>query len=185
MSPKTFLSFGYGSNMPTLRTRERCPSARAIGVAALRGHELRWHKSSRDGSGKCDIVKSDTIDTVVWGVVFEIPLAEKGALDRAEGLGNGYCEKDLVLFVDDAELQCVAYVATDIDPALRPYDWYKELVLLGAAEHGIDEEYIRGLRETEALRDMDQSRAARQWKLVDRVRQDIASRIQIKSGLER
>jgi cation transport regulator ChaC len=183
MSKKNFLSFGYGSNMPTLRTKERCPSARAIGIAALHGHELRWHKRSRDGSGKCDIIKSEKIGAVVWGVVFEIPLAEKAALDRAEGLGKGYVEQGFDLFVDDTEAKCVAYVATDIDPGLKPYDWYKELVLLGAQEHGINEEYIRGLRETEALRDLDEKRASQQWALVDRVRNDVAERLETTRGL--
>ena len=54
MSPDSFITFAYGSNMPSARLRGRCPSARAIGIAELRGHELRWHKRSKDGSGKCD-----------------------------------------------------------------------------------------------------------------------------------
>ena len=63
MSPDSFITFAYGSNMPSARLRGRCPSARAIGIAELRGHELRWHKRSKDGSGKCDIVAVDTPNT--------------------------------------------------------------------------------------------------------------------------
>lgn len=49
-------SFAYDSNMLSARLRERAPSARALGVAVLRVHELKWHKVAKDGSGKCDLV---------------------------------------------------------------------------------------------------------------------------------
>lgn len=52
MPGDSFITFAYGSNMPTARIRARCPSAVAMGVAELRGYELRWHKISNDGSGK-------------------------------------------------------------------------------------------------------------------------------------
>lgn len=48
------LYFAYGSNMSSARLRARVPSCRPIGIAFLPGHELRFHKRSKDGSGKCD-----------------------------------------------------------------------------------------------------------------------------------
>lgn len=85
MSEGTFLYFAYGSNMftPWLCQPARCPSARALGVAELRGHELRWDKASKkDGSGKCDIPNSPNAS--VFGVLYTIAAGEKSALDRAE-----------------------------------------------------------------------------------------------------
>lgn len=52
------LYFAYGSNMLFARIRERVFSVKRIGVAALRGYKLRWHKVSVDGSGKCNVVPS-------------------------------------------------------------------------------------------------------------------------------
>jgi gamma-glutamylcyclotransferase len=46
--------FAYGSNMSLSRLRERVPSAEAVGCFSLNGHDLRFHKLSKDGSGKCD-----------------------------------------------------------------------------------------------------------------------------------
>ena len=53
----TFLYFGYGSNMLTerLRARERCPSAKCIGIAEVTGYALEFSKPGEDGSGKATL----------------------------------------------------------------------------------------------------------------------------------
>lgn len=79
------LYFAYGSNMSTLRLRYRVKSAKPIGVAELEGFILRWHKKSKDGSGKCNAFPAD--GRALIGVVFEFDFKEKRALDVAEGLG--------------------------------------------------------------------------------------------------
>ena len=59
----TMLYFAYGSNMLTERLKARVSSATPIGKANLSDHGLRFHKKSKDGSGKCDIIKSPDDDT--------------------------------------------------------------------------------------------------------------------------
>ena len=59
-------TFAYGSNMLTARLRERVSSAAAVGIGRLPGHVLKWHKRSRDGSGKCDIESTGLNEEVVW-----------------------------------------------------------------------------------------------------------------------
>jgi gamma-glutamylcyclotransferase len=83
----TFLNFAYGSSMLTRRLRERVPSANSIAVATLVGYKLRWHKVSKDHSGKCDVVQTENPRDKVVGVVYEILNSEKASLDSAEGLG--------------------------------------------------------------------------------------------------
>lgn len=143
---RTYRYFGYGSNMSTERLRARVPSARARGRGRLLHHALRWHKLGRDGSGKCDIVPTDT-PSVVWGVLFDVARAEKPALDAAEGLGGGYFEKEVRVVADDGECLAVTYYANPdrTDSALRPVAWYKDYVVRGAREHGLPAEYIRAL----------------------------------------
>ena len=66
------------------------------------------------------------------GVVFEISLSEKPALDKKEGLGSGYDEKYVtVVSASGEEYEAVTYYATNIDDSLKPCDWYKEHVLRG------------------------------------------------------
>lgn len=159
-NPPTFLYFAYGSNMLTSRLRARTPSARVVTVATLAHHELRWHKVSRDGSGKCDIVPDPTRTHSVLGVVFEIPIIEKPELDRAEGLGMGYDERQMEVHAACGPLLPSTYQATHIDRLALPYSWYKALVIAGAREHRFPDLYIRALETARTKGDQDRDREA-------------------------
>lgn len=127
--------FAYGSNMSTSRLRERVPSAEALGCYALDEHDLRFHKSSKDGSGKCDAYFTSDPKDVIYGVLFKINPAEKSALDRVEGLGHGYDVKEITVTAHDGtRVTATTYVATQIDMKLKPYSWYVNHVLVGAKE---------------------------------------------------
>ncbi|QXF12352.1 gamma-glutamylcyclotransferase family protein [Sphingopyxis terrae] len=170
MSAHRFTTFAYGSNMPAARLRERCPSARALGIAELPGHELRWHKRSIDGSGKCDIVAVDTPNASVFGVLYEILADEKPALDRAEGLNKGYDEDAVEVIFDGTRMTATAYRATDTDSALSPYTWYRALVIAGAKEHRLPASYIAGLESVPADEDANRARHNERMALIEGVR---------------
>ena len=142
------------------RIQNRVPSAIPRGVAILEGYELRWHKSSKDGSGKCDVVLSSDVEAEVYGVLYEIALDEKQNLDKAEGLGAGYNEKSVIVKVSDGRVKCTVYYATSIDPALVPYSWYKALVVAGARQHELPSKYIAMLDQVLVSQDFDAVRHA-------------------------
>ncbi|MDE2907486.1 MAG: gamma-glutamylcyclotransferase [Acidobacteriota bacterium] len=150
MDGDTYLYFAYGSNLSSERLRARVPSARVRGRGRLLHHRLSWHKIGRDGSGKCDIVPTDT-PSVVWGVLYDVARVEKPALDAVEGLGIGYFEKEVQIATDDGKRPALTYHANPerIDPTLRPRDWYKDYVVRGAREHGLPADYIRVLEQIE------------------------------------
>ena len=154
--------FAYGSNMLTARLRERVPSAAAIGIGQLVGHALRWDKRSwQDGSGKCDAEATSRNDDVVWGVLFELDPEDKPALDKAEGVGAGYLEKTVNVLTEAGLVTAVTYCANDKDTTLRPYHWYKALVIAGAREHGLPASYRSGLELVVTVSDTDTARASR------------------------
>jgi cation transport regulator ChaC len=108
----TILYFAYGSNMSTARLRHRVPSCRVVCIVRLPKYRLRFHERSKDGSGKCNAIYTEAPTDGVFGVVYEISLNEKAALDRAEGLGRGYNEQRLsVLSSDQRDLQALTYIA--------------------------------------------------------------------------
>ena len=152
--------FAYGSNMSSRRLQARVPSARAIGMAMLTGHRLVFHKPGRtDGSGKCDVVKSDAGE--VWGVIFDIDVAEKLNLDRLEGLNHGYAEKTVtVTLKSGVRMDAVTYFAIKTDPNLKPFSWYKRHVLEGAREARLPHGYIEFLEQTSAMEDYNKEREA-------------------------
>ncbi|HXL09016.1 MAG TPA: gamma-glutamylcyclotransferase family protein [Candidatus Bathyarchaeia archaeon] len=148
--------FAYGSNMCTGRLRERVPSATPVRIAKLLNHSLRFHKRSDDRSGKCDAYFTGIQEDVVLGVVFEIDPAEKPCLDKHEGLGHGYAEKQItVIDLGGAHHRTFMYAAveTHIDPLLYPYSWYKRFVLKGAVQQGLPNEYIAAIKATPHIED--------------------------------
>lgn len=152
--------FGYGSNMLTTRIQARVPSAEPVRTAILTGHTLQFHKRSRDGSGKCNIVSSSAKNARVCGVVFDVSSADLEALDEAEKRGRGYRRTDVVVQGPTSQIEAFAYVAQPayVDDALLPYDWYHALVLAGAREHGLPSSYISQIEDIPSYPDPDEDR---------------------------
>jgi len=131
-----------------------------MGAAFLERFVLRWNKRSKDGSGKCSIEETGRREDFVWGVLYELNPADKIELDKCEGLGSGYGERRVAVSSQGKTLSVFAYYATSVDPIVRPYRWYRELVVAGAREHGLPEEYIRSLEAISPIEDLDEKRAA-------------------------
>ena len=151
--------------MSTARLRERMPSCKALGIATLPGHALHFHKRSADKSGKCNAVASGN-DNRVIGVLFSFDPAERAALDKAEGVGNGY-EHAMVTVINDKgrRRKVLTYLATPdyIDDSLKPYGWYKDFVLAGGREHGLPPEYIADyIQSVKAIEDPNKTRDKKQ-----------------------
>lgn len=145
--------------MSTARIRSRVPSAKVVAVAKLRRHKLKFHKVSKDGSGKCDILETDDRNDIVYGVVFEINESEKPDLDGAEGLGHGYDEKQVQVFTgEEVEMEAATYFATNINSQLKPYLWYKDHVVRGARENHLPDDYVAEIEKIESINDPNQAR---------------------------
>ncbi len=143
--------------MSLRRLQARVPAARVLGAAILPGYSLRFHKSGRDGSAKCDAFHTADLADAIHGVLFHIDPAGKFVLDRVEGLGAGYDEKQITLACGRRAL---TYVATHIDDDLLPYHWYKQHVLTGAREACLPADYIAAIDSQPAIADPDAARHA-------------------------
>ena len=156
----------YGSNLHPLRLGERLPSARLVGTGFLPDWSLRFHKLSKDRSGKCSIVPGDE---GVHFAIFDISDDDKLELDRIEGVGSGYAATSLLIppFGD-----CATYVAeaSHVDEGLPPYDWYREFVLAGAAFHDFPADYVAHIAAVRAIKDPVIERSAAMWALAERIR---------------
>lgn len=156
----------YGSNLHPLRLTERISSARLVTTGFLPEWSLHFHKLSQDSSGKCNILPGGY---GIYVAIFDISAEDKLLLDEIEGLHIGYSEMAISLpEVGD----CITYVAEEshIDDSLTPYDWYKELVLLGAYAHGFPNDYVRQIESTPAHVDPDPNRRVTNWKTVELIK---------------
>ncbi len=161
-----FTYFAYGSNMLREWLLQRCPSAKAIGVAVASGYILEFSKKSKDKSGKATLVKSTEPKRQVFGALFEIGLDDRPKLDRAEGKGSGYDRNDVfdvTLLSVGTQAQVTTYIASAsaVDGSLKPYDWYQALVIVGAEQHQLPEAYIASLREFIHIADQELNREGR------------------------
>jgi len=154
-----FYYFAYGSNLSYLRMLERTSIDLLLkGKFAWRGCRLTFAKRSADGSGKCTAMPT-TDDHVVWGAIYRLTLADKRKLATFE---VGYQERSLMLPVDGVQKLGFTFIAdtTHIDRSLRPYKWYKRLVVAGAREQGFPSEYIDEIDRIEPMIDPDAGRCA-------------------------
>jgi len=161
--------FAYGSNLHPLRLAERVPSSRLLGTGTLSGHRLAFHKRGRDGSAKCDCLATGPAQDRVLGAVFEFRVAERGLLDACEGAG--YVARTVEVRVGYRRMEVYLYQAHPgaTDPRLRPFDWYKALVLAGARHHRLAPDYVMALAQIPARPDPDPRRAGTHRALLARI----------------
>lgn len=152
--------FAYGSNMALRRLRARVPSAEVLGIGLLAGHSLRFHKVGRDGSGKCDVFRTDSRGEQVEGRLFTMDPGGVPVLDQVEGEGRGYQRREVrIALPGGGSLDAFAYFATHIDARLRPFNWYKRHVLTGAGEAGLSRGYRAAIEVVASVSDPDPARA--------------------------
>lgn len=156
------LYFAYGSNLHPGWLRNRVASAEKLSTEYLNNWKLRFHKRSLDRSAKCNIVKTDSLDDLVHGVIYQFNSNEKEILDKAEG---GYRHEKMQIGKFDNVL---VYLANKekINDNLLPYTWYKDIVIAGAQYHNLPEEYIEFIKSFKATIDPDQEREKKQRLIV-------------------
>lgn len=154
----------YGSNLHPFRLQQRTPSARLVGTGAIAHYALRFHKRGyRDFSGKCNLISHP--NSTAYVAIYDIPTSEMDLLDLAEGAGAGYDRTTLNVagFGD-----CIIYLAAapHIDEKLRPFSWYKALVLAGCERLAFPKSYADKIRVIKPIADLECDRHRIHMKLV-------------------
>jgi hypothetical protein len=150
------LLFAYGSNMLTGRIRARVATARPIVTGYVDRRRLVFHKRGKDGSAKADAASGGGGDRV-WGVVYSLGRNEKLALDQHE---RGYATETVIVQSPSGNISAELYVAEPemVDTSLKPFDWYRDLVVHGACEHSLPANYRRRLAAVETIADQNRDR---------------------------
>jgi gamma-glutamylcyclotransferase len=160
------LYVAYGSNLHPVRLSLRLPESRFRGTAEIGGRRLCFHKTSRDDSAKCNIVRDESSIHVA---LYDVSSREKLKLDEIEGIGFGYAAESIrVPGYGDG----FTYVAmqTYIDEQRNPYYWYRELVLAGCELHGFPAAYVARIRSIATIDDPDRGRHAANMRIVEQAR---------------
>lgn len=151
------LYFAYGSNMSSVRLCSRIPSVKVVDQAYLKDRKVLFNKRSTDGSGKANLVESP--GDVTWGVLYEMNDSDVEQLDRIE---KGYQRIKIRVWQPDGEtLEAVTYQSTQLTDDPIAYDRYKDLLITGARNHHLPQDYIAYLEQLPAKPDKTKSKPVR------------------------
>ena len=148
LGAQSFLYFGYGSNLLTERIHINNPSAKFVSIASLDNYKLTFgYKSKRWGGAAATIVPA--IGFKVWGVLWALSMEHLASLDKQEGVPKIY--ERIKVSVVSPELQrynAWSYnLVTGLDADPIPSAVYQKVILKGAMEHGLPDEYLKFLCE--------------------------------------
>lgn len=132
------LYFAYGSNMDRAAMAERCPASKAVGLARLPRHRF---VIAREGFAS---VVRDPRGTV-WGVLWDLALADVPALDRYECVASRlYSKLNQPVLSEHGPRRALVYVARTAAPGL-PRPGYLEAIVAAAREVGLPAGYVKAL----------------------------------------
>lgn len=148
----TFLYFAFGSNMLTQRIHVQNQSAKAVGTAMLKDHELDFRLPSKRWHG-CAATVIPCPGKRVWGVLWELKNEDLKSLDDQEGVPlNIYRRLTVKVHSKDGSEELHPYTYRVCDEMMipktddcRPSKVYKNIMIEGAKENGLPNEYVQEL----------------------------------------
>jgi gamma-glutamylcyclotransferase (GGCT)/AIG2-like uncharacterized protein YtfP len=133
------LYFAYGSNMDQTAMLQRCPASKPVGVGRLMRHRFIIFDE-----GYASVVRDP--QRAVWGMVWDLALADVPALDRYESLSTGlYTKVVQPVVTKQGPRRAVVYLGRSASPG-TPLPGYMEGVVEAARHAGLPEDYIRSLQ---------------------------------------
>jgi cation transport regulator ChaC len=143
--------FAYGSNMQRATFVERRGMRPQRSVwGRLHGYRLTFHLPVGPGErGVANVIPDASATT--YGVLHLITSEEFDRLDSTEGVGSGYYRRHSVEVVDRNGEKVAAwiYVSPHGVAGRKPSARYLALLLEGAIEHEVPDDYLRELRAFE------------------------------------
>lgn len=140
------LYFAYASNMHQAQMKRWCPASRFLQAAALPGFRFVYDGLSVTWDGAVGNIVAAENETV-WGALYEITARDRLTLDSFEGYPRNYDHKDVDVAARDGRIyRAMTYYRTG-RPLGKPHPDYERIVLDGAKESGLPDEYVdRALR---------------------------------------
>jgi gamma-glutamylcyclotransferase (GGCT)/AIG2-like uncharacterized protein YtfP len=132
------LYFAYGSNMDVNAMGRRCPRSKALGLARLERHRLAVMRE-----GWLTAVRASS--SAVHGVLWDLALSDIAALDRYEGVSQGfYVKLTQAVIAERGPKQAIVYFGANSGPG-APRAAYLAEVLAAARSWPLPAEGVEAL----------------------------------------
>lgn len=132
MEKKYYLA--YGSNLNVWQMKIRCPKARLIGTADLKGWELLFRGSKTGSYLTIEKKKNGIVPVAIW----EVTPSDEKALDRYEGFPAFYYKQPFEVKLGKKSLDAFAYIMHEERPIGIPSKAYMDTCKAGYEVFGFD-----------------------------------------------
>ena len=134
--------FAYGSNMKHKQMEDRCKSAKFICRAYLENYDFVYDGCSKTRKGPvANVIPKE--GSIVWGGLWEIDCEDLERLDKCEGYPSTY-DRNKVIVKDDNNKEYKVWVyLRDQKDLGNPNSCYRSIVIQGARDCGLPDDYIR------------------------------------------
>jgi gamma-glutamylcyclotransferase len=135
------LYFAFASNMNQAQMKRWCPASRFLKAVVLGGFRFVYDGFSVAWDGAVGNIVTSEFESV-WGALYAITERDRQTLDAFEGYPRSYEHKEVeVKDRDGNAYRAMTYIRTG--RALgKPHPDYERIVIDGAKECGLPEEYI-------------------------------------------
>lgn len=168
MSAFDILYLAYGSNLHPERLRRRVGTTELIDVVRLSDWRLCFDKRGGDGSAKANLRPAPGTGMHAWAALHALDAGQWRVLDRCEGLGHGYETLRFDVLVDGRIMPALAYLSPSqwTSDDMRPFDWYRDLIVAGARYLGVPEADVARIAATPSVTDPVNARAGERFRLL-------------------
>jgi len=146
------LYFSYGSFIDSETLKRHCPKAQYVGKAILPNWEVQFNFLSRTYKGGVTGIEP-AVAKLVRGVLYDVSNEELQHLDSIEGVPEGIYYRQTIYVVDESgkPMKAVTYRTTNPRGPFKPMRKYLDLMIKGAKEHGLEQDYIQQLEAIETI----------------------------------
>jgi len=96
----------YGSNMNLEQMAKRCPTAKLLGPAVLKGWKLIFRGTDGGAVATIEPKEGGEVPTVLW----ELEPEDEAALDRYEGFPHLYRKETVEVFFKGKQVRAMVYI---------------------------------------------------------------------------
>lgn len=132
--PKSRIYLAYGSNLNVRQMAERCPTARMLGTAELKGYELLFRGKPHRAVATIEPKEGSSAPVLLW----KLRPGDEASLDHFEGVPKTYAKQMVEVEYGKNSVEAMTYVMTPGFYAGLPSAEYLGRIAAGYDRAGFD-----------------------------------------------
>ena len=140
--PRKTLYIAYGSNINLQQMAYRCPTAKPVQTAMLKGFELQFK-----GVATIAPKENSQVPVLLW----KLKPSDEKSLDRYEGYPSFYRKEIFDVKIKGKVYEAMVYIMNGDLPLSEPSEQYYNAIEKGYLDNGLDTKYLEQALENAVL----------------------------------